>query len=43
MSENNVNFTGGENNEVGDEETSREDGEIDSTKGKLWPLHINTL
>ncbi len=34
MSANNLNFTGGKNNE----ETSREDGEIDSTEGKLCPV-----
>ncbi len=38
MSANNLNFTGGENNEAEDEETSRENGEIDLTEGKLWPV-----
>ncbi len=38
-----MNFTEGENKEAKDEETSREDGEIDSTEGKLWLVHINTL
>ncbi len=37
MSANNLNFTGGENNETKDE-TSRENGEIDSTEGKLWTV-----